>query len=541
MLLRRSRGDRSPSLQVRLFAFFALFALVLISAGVLLLNLAGVVGASTQRQIGWLDSEIEHVYNSVSEDFNKLSLRGVAFADGVSVGIGSWAQRNGFSETELPLNRGILEDLLAEQAGSLLATLDNNVCSGAFIILDAENPAGGDPRQRMGLYFKRTETSNLNAVSSKTYCLRGPAAIARTNGVELMGQWRMDFNVDGLYFYEKVLRAARENGGADLSRLYYWTDRFRLDGDSDYALLLVLPLISRNGAVYGLCGVEVSAMLFKRMYSPGNAEYPGVFTALTPARGGSLDAMAGLVAGNSYLTSRTTGFLTAESMREGVLTLHDGAGERYVGKTRQMRFYPADAAFADDAWALSLLMPASDWDSVIDRANTSFYGSLFAILAVGLLAAVFISRRYIRPVVSALELIKTEDAAVLRKTQIAEIDDLLEYLAEKDEELKSLGVEKESLSAELEQARLRASQRESYSAPVLDAYEQFLKSLETLTATERAVFNLYMKNYSAGQIAEELFVSINTVKFHNKNIYAKLGVSSLKELKVYVNMIRQAE
>jgi DNA-binding CsgD family transcriptional regulator len=170
-------------------------------------------------------------------------------------------------------------------------------------------------------------------------------------------------------------------------------------------------------------------------------------------------------------------------------------------------------------------MPSEDWETITYRSRVFFYGTLAALLALSIFAAVFISRRYIRPVVSALEIIKTDERKNLPKTRITEIDDLLAYLSVLDEE-------KENLTAELEDAKLE-------SAGHTAAYEQFLANLETLTITEQAVFNLYMKNLSAPQIANKLFVSINTIKFHNRNIYAKLGISSLKELKLYVSMMKE--
>ena len=45
-----------------------------------------------------------------------------------------------------------------------------------------------------------------------------------------------------------------------------------------------------------------------------------------------------------------------------------------------------------------------------------------------------------------------------------------------------------------------------------------------LTGRESEVLHLIALGYSNQQIADELFVSLNTVKTHVKNIYSKLGV-----------------
>ncbi|MBR2790166.1 MAG: helix-turn-helix transcriptional regulator, partial [Eggerthellaceae bacterium] len=51
-----------------------------------------------------------------------------------------------------------------------------------------------------------------------------------------------------------------------------------------------------------------------------------------------------------------------------------------------------------------------------------------------------------------------------------------------------------------------------------------------LSARETEVFLLLAKNKEARAIADELFVSFNTVRTHIKNIYMKLDVHNRREL-----------
>lgn len=62
------------------------------------------------------------------------------------------------------------------------------------------------------------------------------------------------------------------------------------------------------------------------------------------------------------------------------------------------------------------------------------------------------------------------------------------------------------------------------------AKEYFEKGLETLTPTEFAVYNAYIAGSTTKEIMSTLGIKENTLKFHNKNIYSKLGVSSRKQL-----------
>jgi LuxR family maltose regulon positive regulatory protein len=52
------------------------------------------------------------------------------------------------------------------------------------------------------------------------------------------------------------------------------------------------------------------------------------------------------------------------------------------------------------------------------------------------------------------------------------------------------------------------------------------RAVEQLTLSELQVARLLATNLSQREIAGELFVSMNTIKTHTRNLYAKLGVGS---------------
>lgn len=61
------------------------------------------------------------------------------------------------------------------------------------------------------------------------------------------------------------------------------------------------------------------------------------------------------------------------------------------------------------------------------------------------------------------------------------------------------------------------------------------QNISSLTATERKVYDCYIAGKTTKEVLQELNITENTLKYHNKNIYAKLGVSSRKQLLEYVN------
>ena len=58
----------------------------------------------------------------------------------------------------------------------------------------------------------------------------------------------------------------------------------------------------------------------------------------------------------------------------------------------------------------------------------------------------------------------------------------------------------------------------------------FAQSLSTLTPKEGEIYHCYLAGMTTKEIMAQLSITENTLKYHNKNLYAKLGVSSRKEL-----------
>lgn len=84
---------------------------------------------------------------------------------------------------------------------------------------------------------------------------------------------------------------------------------------------------------------------------------------------------------------------------------------------------------------------------------------------------------------------------------------------------------------QFEQLRKKPAESKEF-VPCEDAEQCqfFAENLPTLTPTERTIYQLYLQGKGTKDILQELNIKENTLKYHNKNIYSKLGVSSRKQL-----------
>lgn len=100
----------------------------------------------------------------------------------------------------------------------------------------------------------------------------------------------------------------------------------------------------------------------------------------------------------------------------------------------------------------------------------------------------------------------------------------------------------EQFEKQLQNLSADAVQTENVADPVSDAQVMaFSRSLSTLTPKEGEIYRCYLAGMTTKEIMAQLSITENTLKYHNKNLYAKLGVSSRKELERIGRMAAQSE
>jgi len=71
-----------------------------------------------------------------------------------------------------------------------------------------------------------------------------------------------------------------------------------------------------------------------------------------------------------------------------------------------------------------------------------------------------------------------------------------------------------------------------------DMFRHFAEKVKTLSSAERRILNYYIAGHEIAEIPDLVFVSINTVKKHNRSIYQKLEIGSRDELMLYIELFR---
>lgn len=513
------------SMRLRLIGFLLLFLNFIMLGVIIMLLSTGVFQTGLKEQQALLKNELAHIHQAVYKDFGEIAVQGVKLAERIVLNLERFLDRQGISAHELQTQPQLLEPLLSQEVPTLTGALERTKSSGVFLILDATvNPSlPGAAYSRACVYLKNMEPNIVSGLEANLRYLIGPMAVARSHRIHTLPQWKMEMDIRDAPYFERVVQTARIQE-RPISRLYYWSPVTVLPGSSEQVMLCLLPLVTSDGEILGACGFEVSNMLFKLAHAPdGDAYGQQLFCLLGPMEGEGLQAAKALFGGSFALRPQgiAQGALAIEVDDRAFTLYRQAGGGTYAGLHQEVALYPEDSAYRDERWALALMMPRAAMDERVSARPRAVMLWLVLLMGIDALLSVFVSRRYIRPVVVALETLKQADLSSAQKSKIPEIDDLLVFLQTQDEQ-------------ETAPSLTQTKQEQS------DLCRAFLENIGKLSAAERSVFDLYMRGHTAKEIADILCLSINTIKTHNRRIYAKLNVTSRKELMLYIRMTQEA-
>ena len=431
--------------------------------------------------------------------------------------------------------------------GPLCQSLRQSDCSGAFVLFNTTVNSRIEHAEtsRSGLYLQKSG----NAIADDNLLLyRGMSDVGGNYGLTPHRKWRLEFQSDLFPNYEELVSHA----SLPLETSYRITDLFTLPGTSEQAVLMTVPLIGSNGTVYGLCGFEISQRYFKTFHEqPTNL--PRMVCLLTTGNGNVLDTEAGLSCGvsNGYYFA-PKGNLIAKDLGGGLI-LFSGDTNSYIGALREV--FPS---YRHQTIIAAVLIPKEDYNRAVVKSVVQTVLLVLLLLFVTIVCCFYFSRRFITPILKSLAGIKSEKRDG-EMSCIAEINDLFAFLAEQDREheraLALLTQEKQDAQDEkdrLQEAFDRAQEKyESAQAQIsrlayarkqeVDPadYQQFLQGIDTLTPAERKIFTYYLSGKSVKEILSIAAIKESTLRYHNKNIYSKLGVNSLKQLLRYAALMQQ--
>ena len=435
--------------------------------------------------------------NDMERYFDQLAVMGVNLSEDMGALVDRQLASREMTFDQLNDSPEVLNALEEEMIEPLCRSLRRTSCSGAFVLLDAtvNTRMEGAGYSRAGLYVQK---GGADTPTVPLLLYRGSADVGKTHSVMPHRKWRMEFQTDQFPDYDRWMTPS----STLLYQAYTLTERFSLPGTSEEVQLFLLPLRGRDGTMYGLCGFEISQSFFKQNFAQPTG-FDHLICLLAPADSG-LNASAALSSGTTggYFHAPRD-MLVLRSMG-GSLTQLIGSDSAYAGISELCRLSE------NQSYRLAVCIPMTDYRRLIFSGNLQMLLIGLFILFFVVFCCMYFHQHILSPAFRQFE----EDRRESRRR------------------MDELQMERQQMQTEL--SRL-ADVCRNESVP--DAFQTFLEGIPNLTKTERRIFDGYVAGLRSREIVEQLDIKDSTLRFHNKNIYEKLGVSSLKQLQQFAAIL----
>jgi len=524
-LLRQIKTE-GISLRRRFVAYIISAIALVLSLILLLLNLFGIMNPAGTQIMHTLDTQLSTYADNLKRDYDKAAAHAISFADQLEAGLQNFLTEQNLSFDHLKNNAEALSALQGALYDTVYLNMQLAPSSGAFYILDTTVNSRSEEPLFNGIYLKYINLYSESTVNNDIALYRGSFSTAKGGNLTFHSGWSNEMRTD---FFDACDTAFGDGTHYILSPAVELPDTW------ERARYVYVPIHDQKDNIIGVCGFEINDMYFQLSKKISDDSLGALVGALFDKEQG---VYTGQFNSGSYNTlGPEEVWITAKG---GTTAFHFGT-ERCIGKTK-------DITLGDNTFTVALMIPEAQFDVIVQRGQMKTVGIIFAVVLVMFAYCLFMSKKYVAPILRKIDQIKySEDDG--EQLKILEFDDLLSFIEKKaslhEEQLKNLEAAK--IAAEQEAARAREAYEkaleeyelakseihhlsdESKTEIVLEDYEYFLCNLKTLTPQEMRIYELYVEGKTTAEIAAIIGIKENTMKYHNKNIYSKLGVSSRKQ------------
>lgn len=506
------KGINNQSRSMRSKLMIYLCCLVLAGTGILLVMLvASGVFSESGRQIEQnLQVHLENQKRDIKERMDLFITNGIDLSKRLTTYLEREVLSYPYDIKELENDGEELRKMQENMYMLLESKLHVTRASGVYAVFDAtvNTSAPNADYSRSGVYLRIANISG-NVLEDDVFLFRGNPNVAMQNKIQIHNRWNMEFDTKDMYWYKDQI--SRDNGKAATDN-YLWVNRQHLKDTWENSIFLSVPVIGSEGGRYGICGLEISGLLFRLSYPKFESKYGDMVTIIAPVDQGELLLSDGLSGsqGNSYINENDDLFIDTGK----IYNVYFNSQGKYIGVQQTI-----DGAFDPQGrqWVIAVLVSYGSFEAQERYEKIMMIAILMAFSIVMFIISLIISRQFVKPIEKGIENLKTDDFYKNNsRTGIAEIDILAEFLKGKEEKYKSMS----AVPSEIE-----------------EMFDRFIKNSKKLTTSERNILEYYVNGHEISELPDLLCISLNTVRKHNRNIYTKLEVNSKDELQIYIDLL----
>lgn len=507
---------QSVGMQRKLMLYWVSMILMVFAAVILLLSIAGTFSQNDEQLHEVMELHLKNTQDNLVGHLDRLTAQSLNLSKELSREIERVLGQEGIPLQEFNNHPERLLKLQTVMYPLVNTTLQTANCNGAYVILNAtaNSTLAVADHSRSGIHLRYSNLSASSPVTPTVVYFRGIPDIARQEDLELHNRWNLEFDTDQIPGCRELMDTSLERP----AQCYFWSRRIDLKDTWESAMLLCVPIVGSDGTVYGVCGVEISALYFQLSYPTVDGQFGSAVTVLAPIQDNRLLLAEGLVGSVSgtYLDGQETLVIH----QGGYFNEYDTGAERYIGLHQFLSLSKGETE--DVSWAIAIMIPQDSYAAYTSDVQKTWIIAALGLLLVLLALSFFLARKFVRPIINSLKRFQQEELPGQGMfSGISEVDELAEFL----------------------NARARNQQLEQGELPpnIAELFDQFVSRKDLLTEAERNILRYYIDGHEIAEIPDLAFISMSTVRKHNRSIYEKLDVSSRDELMLYIDLLRRCE
>ena len=566
LLERRTLRSRFAMYLVTLFG-------ILTSAVMVLLILSGFLNPLDHDLEKFMDYELNNRRQELKRQMDNLAAHGINYSQQLSEAILCTMEQHNLCLQQLNGQPHILQAIQTNAYDIVHDAMEKTSCSGAFYLLRASvgpQKQGEQSTTYNSLYLKYANLYSENTLNNEICMFRGYYSVARAHNINLYSTWQLECRPG--YFPE--ITALLQQVKPELNKSFIMTQVTPLEDSWEKVRLFLFPLLDNQGKVIGVCGYELSNLYYQLRSAPVSYQD-------TPMINGLLDKDDNDTYMGQLVDESILGEWPLVAQEHGKYIRFSSSSTNYIGK-----LLPVD--IANSTHYLAIMLPENVYNEMLASARTKAVAIFGLILLLFLLSGYLLNKKYVEPIVGDLQqlrnnpnqkpssdlhelneiytawqnsnyqnkekLLSLEQEKSLAQQEYERAVHNLQSIARQQQELqrqyddlqatlqeqsRRLTERMELLQKEKEEAERQYASAQHIMQGYLnkdmppideDSYNMFVNNLSQLTAKERAIFDLYLAGLVPKEVTAKLGITENTLKYHNKNIYGKLGVKSRKEL-----------
>lgn len=332
--------------------------------------------------------------------------------------------------------------LLKETYGDIITLIRTNMVSGAFLVLNRENLDDHSDRteiqKKPGIYIRDTDPTVFSSEKNNDLLVqRAPLNVMQQLEIPSDSCWKPQFEfqtdtMDYYPFFYQPYQQALQHPDLNEKDLGYWSGPYHLFNDNKQVISYSVPLVLKDGTVYGVLGVEVSLDYFVKAlpYTEINDDKKGAYVVAI-GREGMLEFDKVAVNGPNISrlsdSSAQISFSSEKEYQKVYQVESKGSSDlpHAYGYITELSLYNSNTPFEKDRWVLIGLASEQELFAFSKDISVSMVIVVLVNLLIGFIAVLLISFSVARPIVNMSVSLKNADSTgvvSLTKTNIFEID-----------------------------------------------------------------------------------------------------------------------